>query len=112
MLVMRRRQGETILIGEEIEIHIAHIGRSRVKIGIQAPKQLRVVAKEIKLVGEENRAAAEADVDSTAAARIARALASASQVPELRPICLAEVDLAHPEKRKPESDADPERTSA
>jgi carbon storage regulator len=90
MLVMRRRQGETILIGDEIEIHIAHIGRSRVKIGIHAPRDLRVVAKEIKLVGEENRAAAEADVDAGAAARIARALASTSQIPELRPIRLGE----------------------
>ena len=38
MLVMSRRQGETILIGDEIEIVIAHIGRSRVKVGIRAPR--------------------------------------------------------------------------
>ena len=60
MLIMSRRQGETILIGEDIEIVIAHIGRSRVKVGIRAPRQLLVVAQEIKLVGEENRAAAQA----------------------------------------------------
>jgi carbon storage regulator CsrA len=33
---MSRREGETILIGDDIEIVIAHIGRSRVKVGIRA----------------------------------------------------------------------------
>ena len=60
MLIMSRRQGETILIGDDIEIVIAHIGRSRVKVGIRAPRQLTVVAQEVKLVGDENRAAAQA----------------------------------------------------
>jgi carbon storage regulator len=58
MLVMSRRQGETILIGGEIEIVIAHIGRSRVKVGIRAPRQMPVIAREMKLVSEENLAAA------------------------------------------------------
>ncbi|MDE3165488.1 MAG: carbon storage regulator [Acidobacteriota bacterium] len=58
MLVMSRRQGETILIGDKIEIVIAHIGRSRVKVGIRAPRELPVVAREVQLVSEENRAAA------------------------------------------------------
>ena len=58
MLVMARRQGETILIGDEIEIVIAHIGRSRVKVGIRAPRQMLVIAREMKLVREENLRAA------------------------------------------------------
>lgn len=60
MLIMSRRQGETILIGDQIEIVIAHIGRSRVKVGIRAPRQLPVVAREMKLVSEENVTAAAA----------------------------------------------------
>jgi carbon storage regulator len=55
---MSRRQGETILIGGEIEIVIAHIGRSRVKVGIRAPRKMPVIAREMKLVCEENLAAA------------------------------------------------------
>jgi carbon storage regulator len=58
MLVMSRRQGETILIGDDIEIVIAHIGRSRVKVGIRAPRQMLVIAREMKLVREENLRAA------------------------------------------------------
>jgi len=59
MLMMKRRAGESILIGDDIEIHLAHIGRTRVKIGIQAPRNVSVVAKEIKLVRDQNRAAAD-----------------------------------------------------
>ena len=58
MLVMSRRRGDAILIGDDIEIVIAHIGRSRVKVGIRAPRETPVVARELKLVGEENLAAA------------------------------------------------------
>ena len=58
MLVMSRRQGETILIGDEIEIVIAHIGRSRVKVGIRAPRQMPVIAREVKLIRDENVRAA------------------------------------------------------
>ena len=58
MLMMSRREGETILIGEEIEIVISHIGRSRVKLGIRAPREMAVMAREVKLVREENLAAA------------------------------------------------------
>jgi carbon storage regulator len=56
---MRRRAGESILIGEDIEIQILHIGESRIKIGITAPKAVLVAMKEVRLVGEENLAAAQ-----------------------------------------------------
>ena len=58
MLMMSRREGETILIGDAVEIVIAHIGRSRVKVGIRAPREMPVQAREVKLVRDENQAAA------------------------------------------------------
>jgi carbon storage regulator len=58
MLMMSRREGETILIGDDIQIVITHIGRSRVRVGIRAPRELPVFALEQKLVREENVAAA------------------------------------------------------
>jgi carbon storage regulator len=60
MLMMSRREGETILIGDAIEIVIGHIGRTRVRVGIRAPREMPVIAREVKLVREENRAAAAA----------------------------------------------------
>jgi carbon storage regulator len=55
---MSRRAGEAILIGEDVEIVISHIGRSRVRIGIRAPRDVPVIAREVKLVRDENVAAA------------------------------------------------------
>jgi carbon storage regulator len=62
MMVMRRREGEKILIGDNISIHIAHIGRNKVKIAIDAPREISIVAEEMKNVREENLAAASVDV--------------------------------------------------
>lgn len=58
MLMMSRRKGETILIGDDIEIVITQIGRSRVKVGIRAPREMQVMACELRWVREENLAAA------------------------------------------------------
>ena len=58
MMVMRRREGEKILIGDNIVIHIQQIGRNRVKVGIEAPRQIQVLAEEVHRVSEENVAAA------------------------------------------------------
>jgi carbon storage regulator len=67
MLMMSRRQGETILIGDDVEIVIAHIGRTRVKVGIRAPRATPVVARELKLVADENVAAAGAAAEENTA---------------------------------------------
>lgn len=56
--MMARRQGEAILIGDDIEVVITHIGRTRVKVGIRAPRAVPVIAREVKLVRDENVAAA------------------------------------------------------
>jgi len=54
MLVIRRRLGETLLIGDEIEIEILETGSSHVKLGIRAPKHVIVLRKEIQITGQEN----------------------------------------------------------
>jgi carbon storage regulator len=58
MLVIRRRAGETLLIGDEVEIEILETGNSHVKLGIRAPKQVLVLRKEIQVTGQQNLAAA------------------------------------------------------
>ncbi len=59
MLVIRRRVGESILIGDCVEIQVTEIGGSRVKLGITAPKDVLVLRKEVQLTREENVAAAQ-----------------------------------------------------
>lgn len=59
MLVIRRRESESLLIGEEIEIEILECTHSQVKLGIRAPKQVTILRKEIHVTREQNRIAAE-----------------------------------------------------
>lgn len=58
MLVMRRRAGESLLIGGEIEIEILEVGPTRVKLGIVAPPTLAITRKEVMLTRSENLTAA------------------------------------------------------
>lgn len=58
MLVIRRRVGESLLIGDDVEIEVLDSGNSQVKLGIRAPRSIGVFRKEIRTVGEQNRAAA------------------------------------------------------
>jgi carbon storage regulator len=59
MLVMQRREGESILIGDDIEIRILAVNGSRVKVGIEAPRRIPVLAREVHLVRAENIAASQ-----------------------------------------------------
>jgi carbon storage regulator len=86
MLIMSRREGETIRIGDDIEIVFAHIGRSRVKVGIRAPRSMPVVAYEVKLVRDENLAAAAASPSQAAITGLAARFApTPSPLPSTRP---------------------------
>ncbi len=57
MLVIRRRSGESLLIGDDIEVEILDTGSSQVKLGIRAPKHVVVLRKEIQIAGQQNVAA-------------------------------------------------------
>jgi carbon storage regulator len=81
MLMMSRREGEIILIGDEIEIVIARIGRTRVKVGIRAPRKTPVIAREVKLVTDENRSAAAPPAAKARADLIARLQPAPETIP-------------------------------
>jgi carbon storage regulator len=57
MLVIRRRAGEALVIGEDIEVEILETSGSYVKLGIRAPKSIPVARKELHVVGQQNQAA-------------------------------------------------------
>jgi carbon storage regulator len=58
MLVIRRHPGESIQIGEDVEILVIDCGQGRVKLGIRAPQEIAVMRSEVKLTREQNLAAA------------------------------------------------------
>ncbi len=47
MLVLTRKVGETVLIGDDISISVLNIRGNQVKIGIKAPKDVSVHREEI-----------------------------------------------------------------
>lgn len=48
MLVLSRRVGEVLTIGENIKITVTRIKGDKVRIGIEAPKEVRVLRGELK----------------------------------------------------------------
>ncbi len=58
MLVIRRRAGEALVIGDQIEIEVIEVSGSRVKLGIRAPRQTLILRKELLATGKENQRAA------------------------------------------------------
>ncbi|UOK57789.1 carbon storage regulator CsrA [Metabacillus hrfriensis] len=64
MLVLTRKTGEAIQIGDDIEITVISIAGDQVKIGISAPNNVDIHRKEIYLsIQEENNKAAEVSLD-------------------------------------------------
>ena len=58
MLALTRKNGESIIIGNDIEITILDVKGEQVKIGISAPKSVPVYRKEIYLqIQEANKEA-------------------------------------------------------
>lgn len=48
MLVLSRKAGETIWIGEDVEIIISEVKGEQVKIGIRAPRSIDVIRGELR----------------------------------------------------------------
>ena len=47
MLILSRRKNESLVIGKNIEITVLEISGSSIKIGITAPKKVKVLRKEL-----------------------------------------------------------------
>jgi carbon storage regulator len=64
MLVLTRKAGESITIGDNIRVHIQEVRGNQVKIGIMAPAHIAVHREEIyQRIQDENRRAAEITPD-------------------------------------------------
>lgn len=64
MLVLTRKLGESIIIGDGIEVKVVGIDGDQIKLGVEAPKEIKVYRHEIfEAIQEENRQAIQIDED-------------------------------------------------
>jgi carbon storage regulator len=60
MLILSRKLNEKIMIGDDISISIIEIRGDQVKLGVDAPRSVKVYRREVfDAILDENRAAAE-----------------------------------------------------
>lgn len=63
MLIITRREGEKLMIGDDVVITVVEVNGSTIRLGIEAPRALPVYREELwAAVRDENRAAASAPV--------------------------------------------------
>ncbi len=59
MLVLSRQRDETIMIGDQVQITVVDIRGDKVRLGIDAPRNIQVHRKEVyEAIQRENQAAA------------------------------------------------------
>lgn len=59
MLILSRKLNESINIGDQIEISVIDIKGDQVKLGIKAPREVKVYRREVyEAIQRENKAAA------------------------------------------------------
>ena len=59
MLVLTRKKGQSIMVGDEIEISVIEINGDAIRLGIRAPRDITIYRREIfEAIREENIRAA------------------------------------------------------
>ena len=61
MLVLSRKTGESFLIGDNIEVFILDIQNDKIKVGINAPLDIKITRKELKEIETANLDSAKYD---------------------------------------------------
>lgn len=72
MLVLTRKSNQSIMIGDDIEISVLSIMGEKVRIGIQAPRDIPVFRKEVYLEIQHERGEEAADGAAATAAAPAK----------------------------------------
>jgi carbon storage regulator len=64
MLILTRKAGESIKIGDDVTIEVLSMSGSNVKIGIDAPKSINILRKELyDMIKDENISASAVSLD-------------------------------------------------
>lgn len=64
MLILTRNQGESLSIGEAVKVTVLGTKGGQVRLGIEAPKQIKVLRTELLDRGDSDRGTAETEPGS------------------------------------------------
>lgn len=67
MLVLHRKKGESLIINDNIKITIVDISGEKVKIAVEAPKEIPILRSELVNAAEANKEAARRENSISAA---------------------------------------------
>ena len=72
MLILTRKIGESIIIGDDILVKVIETGKNNIRIGIEAPKEISVLRREVyESIQEANVLSAKGEkLDITKAAKL------------------------------------------
>jgi carbon storage regulator len=102
MLILARRPGERVVIGENILVTVMEVSGNTVRLGIEAPQGISIYREEIWLaVEEENRAAAAATADALPSKPLGESPSEPADEPPSDPL-----DKAHPAPKEPQTPAE------
>lgn len=59
MLILTRKVGQSLIIGDNIEVKILSVDGDNISIGLNAPKDISIVRKELIEISDENRKASQ-----------------------------------------------------
>lgn len=62
MLILYRRKGEAIVIGEDVTVSVVESGADGVRLAIDAPRSIPIMRKELMEAVRANQEAAESDI--------------------------------------------------
>ena len=92
MLTLTRSVGETIRIGDDIEVHVVEVRGGTVRLGFKAPREVAIHREEVyRQIAEANLLAAQVTADSLGALAAFAPSAAAADAAEADVYCLVTV---------------------
>jgi carbon storage regulator len=70
MLSLTRKEGESVIIGDDIEITVVDVSGDKVRLGIKAPDNISVLRAELKQTAQQNKDSAAGSMTPDALAQL------------------------------------------
>lgn len=79
MLVLSRKEDESVIIGENIKIKVISIEKGSVKLGFEAPPNMLILREELKIAVEQTNKEASSNIDESKISALLKQIAKNSK---------------------------------